>query len=129
MHRQCPEALPVRHLVHLWGSRLCALSRSVEVWQPLLDVQSLAAPAHLNLESSLKFAQLCQKSRRRALAVQTLRSCGAPSIVQSRQGLFGSISKRPQLGPIVDLQSYSRTMVKIIEKSPTSKIDRTATQE
>ena len=54
-----------------------------QVWQPILDVHLLAAPAHLNLQSSLKFAQLCQKSRRRALAVQTLSSCGAPSISRS----------------------------------------------
>ena len=83
MHRLYPEAFPIPHLVRLWGSRISQLTRSVEVWQPLLDVQSLAASPRVNLESSLKFAQLCQKSRRRALAVQTLTSCGAPPINRS----------------------------------------------
>ena len=86
-HKTCPEAMPISHLTALWDTRLDQVKRSVDVWQPLLAVHWLAAPPHTNTAPSLRFAQLCQTSRRRALAVQTLHACGAPQISREQPSI------------------------------------------
>lgn len=61
-----------------------------QVWQQLLSVHSLAAPPAVNLDTQLKFAELCQASNRSALALSILRACGEQAPESAKEAWSGN---------------------------------------
>ena len=56
----------------MWKTRLLGCEGNVETWQRMLKVRALVLKPQENLELTIKFATLCRKSGRSALAERTL---------------------------------------------------------
>ena len=61
-----------------WTKRLKGCERNVEVWQRMLKVRALVISPQENMEMWIKFANLCRKSGRTALAEKALNSLREP---------------------------------------------------
>lgn len=57
-----------------WNQRLLGCQQNVEVWQRMFKVRALVTAPRENLDMSIKFANLCRKSNRMALAERSLAS-------------------------------------------------------
>ncbi|KAL4787723.1 armadillo-type protein [Aspergillus varians] len=57
-----------------WNQRLLGCQQNVEVWQRMFKVRALVTAPRENLDMSIKFAKLCYKSKRMALAERSLAS-------------------------------------------------------
>ena len=68
LHLERPALLPLPRLLQMWRGRLSLAQRDSTVWQQLITVRELVAPPEVDLPTHLKFASLCRKSGRRALA-------------------------------------------------------------
>ncbi|KAL1921057.1 uncharacterized protein VTP21DRAFT_11692 [Calcarisporiella thermophila] len=65
-----------------WMKRLRGCQRSVDVWQRILKVRMLVAQPHSDVETWIKFANLCRKVGRFSIAEKTLvRLCGGESAI------------------------------------------------
>eukprot|EP01103_Thecamoeba_quadrilineata_P007525 TRINITY_DN17389_c0_g1_i1.p1 TRINITY_DN17389_c0_g1~~TRINITY_DN17389_c0_g1_i1.p1 ORF type:complete len:1008 (-),score=152.93 TRINITY_DN17389_c0_g1_i1:138-3029(-) len=71
-YKQTDSKLRKRLLHATWKRRLVGCQANIEVWQRLLAVRSLVLPPEKDIDSWLKFANLCLKSSRQALTKRIL---------------------------------------------------------
>ncbi|KAL4860725.1 hypothetical protein BDV12DRAFT_90500 [Aspergillus spectabilis] len=57
-----------------WNQRLLGCQQNVEVWQRMFKVRALVTAPRENIDMSIKFANLCRKSNRMALAERSIAS-------------------------------------------------------
>lgn len=73
-----------------WTTRLKGCQRNVEVWQRMLKVRALVVSPKENVEMWIKFANLCRKSGRIALAEKSLQSLHRSNVEPNPSSLIGT---------------------------------------
>ncbi|KAL8971115.1 MAG: hypothetical protein Q9183_001211, partial [Haloplaca sp. 2 TL-2023] len=73
-----------------WTTRLKGCQRNVEVWQRMLKVRALVISPKENVEMWIKFANLCRKSGRIALAEKSLQALHQSNVATNPDTLIGT---------------------------------------
>ncbi|KAG6864919.1 hypothetical protein C0991_006407, partial [Blastosporella zonata] len=92
-HADQPERQ--KAMKNTWMKRLRGCQPSVEVWQRVLQIRTLVLDPETDPETWIKFANLCRKSNRMALAEKTINSLIVPHI--DKPDIRGHIKPPPHV--------------------------------
>ena len=119
LYRQSTENSDVRsRLRTIWTRRLRGCQRSVDVWLRVLKVRALVVPPSEDTAAWIKFANLCRKSQRPALASKTLLSllnvpsidaiATDPSVMLAQPGVSYSLLKLQWVNPDLKIRTFEQ---------------------